>query len=310
MDDSPRFRFFSLTFLVGFGVGAFVGVAFGLMAFAVVGDAGNEPQAEAQQPTAVVSGQASVTPTPVRARTNVAMDVRIGPGNEYAAVGTINRGEALDVIGRDNASEWIAVRFPPGSSARGWLPVSAIENLTNVSALAVALPTPLPRTISTPSFSGVQGGGANSGTTTNDGPIEAGPPGTPGPNATPRATGTARPATPPDLAVTRTSRLSDGRVQVVVTNRGASDLVDHQIMVVVADPTTRSETLRAPGTGLRAGQSITLESDSFLVTEPTSVIVTVDPSYSYPDGERGNNTLTTPLAPPVTPTPVPTVGGE
>jgi uncharacterized protein YraI len=310
MDDSPRFRFFSLTFLVGFGVGAFVGVAFGLMAFAVVGDGGNEPQAEAQQPTAVVSSQASVTPTPVRARTNVAMDVRIGPGNEYAAVGTINRGEPLDVLGRDNASEWIAVRFPPGSSARGWLPLSAIDNLTNVSALAVALPTPLPRTISTPSFTGVQGGGSGGGTTTNDGPAVVGTPGTPDPNSTPRATGTARPTTPPDLTVTRASRLPDGRVQVVVTNRGASDLVDHQIMVVVADPTTRSETLRAPGTGLRAGQSITLESDTFVVTEPTSVIVTVDPSFSYPDAERGNNTLTAPLAPPVTPTPVPTSSGE
>ena len=81
-------------------------------------------------------------------------------------------------------------------------------------------------------------------------------------------------------------------------------------MAIVADPTTRSEILRAPGTGLRAGESITLESDSFLVTDPTSVIATVDPSFSYPDGDRSNNTLTITLAPPTTPVPTPTPGGE
>jgi hypothetical protein len=107
------------------------------------------------------------------------------------------------------------------------------------------------------------------------------------------------------MSVVRTTRLSDGRVQVVVTNKGTADLVGHLVMVVVADPTTRSETLRAPAPGLKAGQSLTLESDSFLVTSQTSVIATVDPSYSFPDGDRSNNTLTTSLGPPVSPTPTP-----
>lgn len=307
MDESPRIRFFSLSFLVGFGVGAFIGVAFGLMAFAVVGQ--NQPQQQAEaitEPTSAATAAASATPTPVRARTNVAMDVRIGPGSEFAAVGTIARGEALEIFGRDNEGEWIAIRFPPGSSARGWLPVRAIDNLPNVSSLAVVIPTPLPRTVSTPTFGNVPNGIVTTRTPVegDDGVDSPTVTGTPDPNATPRPTGTSGP-TSPDLAVGAVSRLPDGRVRVVITNKGNADLTGHQVMVIVADPTTRSETLRAPGIGLRAGASVTLESDTFTVQAPMTVIVTVDPSFSYPDSSRANNTLTTTLAPPTTPTPTP-----
>jgi uncharacterized protein YraI len=316
MADPPRFHFFSLTFLVGFGVGAFIGVAFGLMAFAVVSDDSKETPAEAiGQPTAVVSTSALTTATPVRARTNAAIDVRIGPGGDYAAVGTIAKGEALDIFGRDNDAEWIAVRFPPGSTSRGWLPVKAVDDLSGLNALAVVAPTPLPRSVSTPANSFVPGTPSRSLSTpsSDDGDLPTvtvtGTPGTPNPNATSsaRTTMTPRPAASPDLTVSRTSRLSDGRVQVVVTNKGG-DLAGHQVMVVVADPTTRSEILRASGPGLAGGASITLESDSFLVTTPTSVIATVDPSFSYPDSDRSNNTLTTSLAPPSVPTPTPNPG--
>jgi uncharacterized protein YraI len=287
------------------------------MAFAVVGDNSNDTPAEAlTQPTAVVTSAAGATATPVRARTNAAIDVRIGPGSEYAAVGTISKGEALDIFGRDSDSEWIAVRFPPGSTARGWLPVKAIDNLSGINALAVVAPTPLPRKISTPTTSFVPGTGSTSSLdtpTSNDGVLVTvtGTPGTPSASAT-AGTATARTTTPtpqgggsPDLAVSRAALLPDGRVQVVVTNKGSANLVGHQVMVVVADPTTRSETLRASGIGLAAGASVTLETDSFVVTAPTSVIATVDSSYSYPDSDRSNNTLTTSMAPPsaVTPTP-------
>jgi uncharacterized protein YraI len=318
MADPPRFHFFSLTFLVGFGVGAFIGVAFGLMAFAVVSDDSNETPAEAiGQPTAVATSSALSSATPVRAHTNAAIDVRIGPGADYAAVGTIAKGEDLDIFGRDNDAEWIAVRFPPGSTSRGWLPVKAVDGLSGLNALAVVAPTPLPRSVSTPSNSFVPGTPNRSLSTpsSDDGDFATvtvtvtGTPGTPNPNATPsaRTTTTPRPATSPDLTVSRASRLPDGRVQVVVTNNGG-DLVGHQVMVVVADPTTRSEILRASGPGLAGGASITLESDSFVVTAPTSVIATVDPSFSYPDSDRSNNTLTTSLAPPSVPTPTPNAG--
>jgi hypothetical protein len=258
---------------------------------------------------------AGATATPVRARTSAAIDVRIGPGAEYAAVGTIARDEPLDIFGRDSTSEWIAIRFPPGSTSRGWLPVKAIENLTSVSALAVVAPTPLPRSIATPTNSFIPNQGSGGGNVSgNDNPSVSGTPnvaiGTPlTPSArttlTPQAT--ARPGNP-DLLVAGLSRLPDGRVRVVVTNKGTGDLVGHRVMVIVADPTTRSETLRAAGTGLRGGESVTLESDTFLVTGPTSVIATVDPSYSYPDADRSNNTMTTSLAPPSVPTSTPNPG--
>lgn len=305
MEESPRFRFFSLTFVVGFGVGAFVGVAMGLVAFGLVGSADDTTTAAALTPTAVVTPAPGATSTPVRARTNTAIDVRIGPGSEFAGIGTIARGESLDVVGRDDKGEWIAVRFPPGSNARGWLPTRVIDNLETVTSLAVVAPTQLPRTVSTPSFTGSGSSGSTPGTNvtpgSNDGTVE----GTPSPGTTPGTTGTPKPPSPPDLTASRVSRLNDGRIQVVVTNRGG-DLVGFQVFVIVADPTTRSEQLRSPGAGLKGGESVTLESDNFTVTEPTSVIVTIDPSFSINDSNRANNSSTTMLAPPTTPTVVPT----
>jgi len=303
MDEEPRFRFFSLTFLVGFGVGTFIGVALGLMAFLFVDSATDDDNGQARsEATPVFTTVPRVAPTAVRARTTTALEVRIGPGTEYAAVGTIARGEAVDVLGRDSQAEWVAIQFPPGSTARGWVPVNAIQNLSGLYALDVTFPTPLPRSVATPrptTSAGGQGGGISG----NDGivstPVVAA--------STPvvRATPTPAPAGQPDLAVTGVSRLADGSVRVSVTNRGTGDLQGFQIFAVVTDPTTRSETLRSNGAGLRAGDSTTLQSTTFVVLEPTTVTAIVDPSASIPDANRNNNALTVDLGPPAPPTPTP-----
>jgi hypothetical protein len=43
----------------------------------------------------------------------------------------------LQIVGRDETSQWIAVVFPPGSTFRGWLPVSETLDVENVEALPV-----------------------------------------------------------------------------------------------------------------------------------------------------------------------------
>ncbi len=300
MDETPRFHFFSLTFLIGFGVGAFIGVALGLTAFLFVDTSQEQATTQADaDATPLVTTSPGVVPTPVRVRTNTALEVRIGPGTQFAAVGTIGRGESVDVVGRDDLAEWVAIRFPPGSSARGWLPVRALENLTNLYGLTVAIATPLPRSVATPTA-------ASGVISSNDGPLST--PvfaATAAPGTTPLATATAVSVGQPDLTVTGVSRLADGRVRVVITNRGSGDLTGFTVFAVVTDPTTRSETLRSNGAGLRAGDSTSLESTTFTVTEPTTVTAVVDPSSSSPDASRGNNAMTVQLAPPAGPTPTP-----
>jgi len=290
MDNSPRVRVFSTTFVVGFGLGAFLGVALAILAVALVRDA--EPQSNnAQIPTAIPRAGASQTPTPDNAvRTRQALDVRVGPGEVFAVIGVLSRGEALDVVGRDEAAAWLAIRFPPGSAGRGWVPVDAVDGLSGVDGLVVALPTQLPRAVfATPTF----GGTAAAGTPAAGTPAAG-------------VTTTPTPSGPPDLAVTGLTRLPDGRVAVVIANLGPGELEGLSIFVRVNDLSTVAEMIVSPPTRLAVGDSITLETTRFTVPAPRAIQATVDPFSSGPDADRSNNFLQLTLSPPPTPTRTPT----
>src|SRR5687768_4090178 len=100
MDEAPpleiprrRFRFDSLTFILGFGLGTFIGVALAIAAFAVASD----PAAPNQQQQAITSPPTN-TPNPLvtstpdrRARTKAQLEVRLGPSDSFAVLGTLNR---------------------------------------------------------------------------------------------------------------------------------------------------------------------------------------------------------------------------
>ncbi len=292
MRQEPRVRLVSPTFLAGFGFGIFLGVALALLAVALV----QEPEPGVADVT--FRPPATNTPNPAlgatatrgpQARTKAALDVRLGPGSAFAIIGVIAKDEALEIVGRDHNGEWLAVRFPPGSTARGWLPVSGVQDLTGLESFAVVLPTPLPRTISmVPPFSGLGlGGGAN------DGPLAR--------TATPVPT----PAGPPDLAVTSLSLLPDGRVSVVVGNRGPGRLEGLQVFVQVRDLTTRGELLISGLTTIGVGGTLSLQSSGFRVTQETDVQAIVDPFATTTDGDRSNNPLQVTLAPPLRPTRTP-----
>ncbi len=294
MDNAPRFRFVSVTFLVGFGFGAFVGVALALIAVAIARPQDQEPQYIEIPVFPTATPQPGVTPEQARAvRATAAVAVRVGPGEAFATLGTISRGDTLDVVGRDFDNEWLAIRFPAGSNAQGWIPAAVAEGMTfsTRQALAVLLPTPLPIEFSTPpAFFGT------SGTPEEGTPgIEEG---TPNPLA-----GTM------DLAVFDVRALSDGRIRVVVLNGGPADLTDGVLVVTVRTLGLNVETLNF-AKDLEAGDTLALTTSSLTIgEEPIDIQVVLDPSSSLNDPNRANNILTTTLTRPVTPTPTPGTPG-
>jgi hypothetical protein len=298
--DRWRFRFSPVTFLIGFGIGAFAGVALAILAYSLADDNQSPttviaaPQADL--PEVVVSG--TVQPTPdSRTKSKSALDVRLGPGTGFAVVGSLGKGESVEVVGRDNDSQWLAIRFPPGSAGQGWIPVAGVDSPPDLPRLAVALPTPLPRTISTfPPGQGISNG--------DDTPVT-------GPNATtrtPNPAGTPSPVPGPvDLVITKVALASDRRVAVTVTNRGPGDLVGFTVFVQVRDLGVRSEVMNAPLVSLRVGQTLTLQTSTFLISGEETIQAIVDPFGSVPEVDKTNNTTQVVLAAPLTPTPTPGV---
>lgn len=290
MENVPR-RFNPVTFLVGFGAGTFVGVALALLATALVEDTTATNSTVVRDDPTAASGSIATTPES-RPKTKSALDVRLGPGASYAIIGLLSRGETVEPVGRDADAKWLAIRFPPGSAGRGWVPVSELEGATGIDRLAIALPTPLPRTV--PDFPlGIPPSGGTAVATPE------GPQGTPTPQFNPG---------PPDLFVSRVSLLSDGRVSVTVGNRGPGDLVGQAVFVIVRDLGVRSEQLVSRLGNLRVGETITLVTSSFRVTsdEGETIQAIADPHDNADDVNRSNNVMQlTLVAPPHTPTPLP-----
>jgi uncharacterized protein YgiM (DUF1202 family) len=58
-----------------------------------------------------------------------ALNVNLGPGAAYGVLGTLPKGALIDVIPGERSSGWVAIRFPPNSSGRGWIPADGIEQV-------------------------------------------------------------------------------------------------------------------------------------------------------------------------------------
>jgi len=289
MDNAPRGGFISATFVIGFGLGIFLGAMLGLLAVLIALPEDEDPK--------LIEVPVFVTGTPLPAgedapkvRTTAALAVRVGPGESFATLGTISRGDQVDVVGRDFESKWLAIRFPFGSNSRGWIPANNVEGLaeSNVKTLAVLLPTPLPFVFNTPSpFFGFGGtGGTNGG----------------GPS------GTATPVpTTSDLDIQTVRVLADGRISVTVINRGPAHVTNQIILLTVRALGLAGESLSYSGT-FPSGESITFRTDSFRITAATEIQAIIDPSSSVLDPNRANNVrsqLLTPLPTVEPPSPTP-----
>jgi hypothetical protein len=300
----PRLRFSSTSFLIGFGIGSFVGVAFAILAIAMVQD--TEPAASADTIVHPPFSPSDHTPLPTavsaaRPRTVTQLDVRLGPGPAFAVVGILQRGEAVDIVGRDATGEWVAVRFPPGSAARGWVPVSELDGVPALESVAVVLPTPLPRTISTPPPVPVVPRFDSSG---NDGVIVGQTPVAPSSLVSTTPTRVPPRSLPTDLVVNRVTRLDNGRVRVVVGNQGPGVLEDEIVIVVVRDLAANSEQLFITS-DLAVGATLTIETRALSFDRETDIQVIIDPGNSTRDPNRSNNVLNATVSPPPSATPTP-----
>jgi hypothetical protein len=63
------------------------------------------------------------------------VSLRLGPGDQYVLIGTMQAGALVDVVGRDETGEWLAVVFPPNSTLRAWLSAGEVLGVTNPQAL-------------------------------------------------------------------------------------------------------------------------------------------------------------------------------
>ena len=66
-----------------------------------------------------------------------AVSLHIGPSENYVVLGTLQAGAALEVVGRDETGEWLAVVFPPNSTLRAWLPASQALGVVGVDDLPI-----------------------------------------------------------------------------------------------------------------------------------------------------------------------------
>ncbi len=70
-------------------------------------------------------------------RTAQSVTLRLGPSEDYVALGTLQADAPLKAVGRNDEGDWVAVVFPPGSTFQAWLPVSQTLEVENVDDLPV-----------------------------------------------------------------------------------------------------------------------------------------------------------------------------
>lgn len=63
--------------------------------------------------------------------------LRVGPDERHMSIGQIGRGAGVEVVGRNEKGDWLAVSLNPGSSLYGWVKATMITGVRNISALPV-----------------------------------------------------------------------------------------------------------------------------------------------------------------------------
>jgi hypothetical protein len=79
--------------------------------------------------------------------TNSLLNLRAGPGTNYARLGQVRQGTVLTILGRNDAATWIQARTPGGTEA--WVILTYVDVNVSVNDLAIveapAAPTPAPQ---------------------------------------------------------------------------------------------------------------------------------------------------------------------
>jgi hypothetical protein len=266
-----------------FQAGALVVVVLGVVAAALTlidRGSGSPEQAVAS------SRDVTATPRPTAAggetgaaRTKQTVAVRSLPGDRMPLFGTLSENATVKVDGRTADSKWFRVIFPPGSDIHGWVAAGQIDLGGPAAALPVvaAVPAVIPPTLS--ALLATQAA-ANARTLT---PSLAS---TPSPTATP--TGPL-----PDLVVDNAT-VADGKLSVVIRNKGKAPMRG-ALTVTVVDAATKNQVAAAKVTSANIAPGQTLDvATSYAPTGQDRLVITV--STGIAESNNSNNTTTIALS--------------
>jgi hypothetical protein len=93
------------------------------------------------------NAQAQPQPTPqptqpIATVRNASINVRVGPGTNYGAVGTLNQGDTCTILGREPANAWWEVQCANGLT--GWLFQQLVDTTGNTATVPVVAAPPPP----------------------------------------------------------------------------------------------------------------------------------------------------------------------
>jgi len=63
----------------------------------------------------------TATVTPVAGTVTAQINVRSGPNVSYSSIGILNRGDKIQIIGKDPSGGWYAILYPSAAQGHGWV---------------------------------------------------------------------------------------------------------------------------------------------------------------------------------------------
>ncbi len=208
-------------------------------------------------------------PVAIKGKVLASVSMRTGPGESFEAVGRLNPGDDVNVLGKTRDSEWLLIE---SNNQQRWVPRTAIELLESLALVPVREATPVPATpTSTPSRS-------------------PSPSPSPSPTANPRA---------PDFAPTN-AVLVDGGARLRVTIANLSSNAHAGSLVVSVSGVGPGTLTQAFGVNLPANGNATVDFDlNPPVTGQKTAQVKVDPDNAIKEANEDNNVASFGLTPPL-----------
>jgi uncharacterized protein YgiM (DUF1202 family) len=116
----------------------------GVVLWAALGGATPAPAAPTPTagPTASAAPAAFPTPAVEAVVNNDSLNLRAGPGQDYAVLGVFTQGTALVVLGQDPSGDWLEVQVPDGRT--GWMARAYLTVNVDLTAIGVVAGPPTP----------------------------------------------------------------------------------------------------------------------------------------------------------------------
>lgn len=120
--------------------------AAGMMLIAIRPARAGSPVQESTPEATLPAGMAIAT---VILGDNPEINVRAGPGTDYASIGKLQAGESAPAVGRSPGGDWVQILYPQGQGGVGWVYAYLV---TVTGFLPVVEPPPSPTPPVTPTI--------------------------------------------------------------------------------------------------------------------------------------------------------------